>query len=378
MGRTVVVVGQGNIGSHTGQLVARKAECTTVTLCDRDKYEKSNVISQCITSGEAGRGKAQVQALRLKRINPALSVTAIPEPVENVPMGRLRGDLLLGCVDNRKARQYLSETARHLGIPFVDGGVHADGLLARVSVFPPHAEAACVECSWTQRDYDLIERLNFPCQVAHAPTGTSVAASAPRTGAPAELGALAAALQVIECGPFLTGAPPRLDGAYEIVVDAKSGRTLVSRIPRNAHCRMADHAPWRIRRIAEAPEDITLAQALALGSPSGTGARLWLAHQPFVTRLGCMGCGDELEMLRLRRAIGDRERVCRKCRGRLEPTAADLVSSLTLDEVSAGTRARTLCSLGFDAHDIFTVLGGGANDPQHFELCGVDARTTRR
>jgi molybdopterin/thiamine biosynthesis adenylyltransferase len=373
MGRTVVVIGQGNIGSHTAPLVARKPECTELILCDRDKYDRSNVTTQCITHGEVGRGKAQVQALRLKRINPALRVTAIPEPVERVPMGRLRGDVLLACVDNRKARQYLSETARHLGIPLVDGGVHADGMLARVSVFPPHAGAACLECSWTQRDYDAIEQA-YPCDVAHPPAGTR----APRTGSPAELGALAAALQVIECGPFLSGGAPRLDGAYEIIVDAKSGRTLVSQIPRNENCRMSDHAPWRIRRLAEGPEDITLAQALALGASSGSGPRLWLEHQPFVTRLRCMGCGGELEMLRLRRAISDRERVCRTCRGRLEPTAADLASSLARDEVPEAARARTLRSLGFDAHDIFTIGCDGAADPLHFELRGVDARAVRR
>jgi molybdopterin/thiamine biosynthesis adenylyltransferase len=377
MGRTVVVVGQGNIGSHLAPLLARMPECTEMLLCDRDTYDRSNVATQCITPGEIGRGKAQVQALRLRRINPALRVTAIPEPVEHVPMGRLRGDVLLACVDNRKARQNLSETARHLGIPLVDGGVHADGLLARISVYPSHADAACLECSWTQHDYDAIEEA-YPCDIAHPPAGTPASPAAPRTGAPAELGALAAALQAIECRRLLSGEPPRVEGAYEIVVDAHSGRTLVSRIPRNEHCRLADHAPWRIRRLAEGPEDITLAQALAPGSSSGSGTRLRLGHQRFVTRLRCMGCGDELEMLRLRRAIGDRERVCRKCRGRLEPTAADLVSSLTLDEMNAATRARTLRSLGFDAHDIFTVARDGAADPQHFELRGADARTVRR
>ena len=117
-------------------------------------------------------------------------MTAVSLPVETVPLGRLRADVILACVDSRAARQYLNQAARHLGVPLIDAGVFPDGLLARVSVFLPGAEHACLECTWDQADYDAIEQ-SYPCQ-----GGVPDAAA---SGAPAHLGALAAAVQAIEC-----------------------------------------------------------------------------------------------------------------------------------------------------------------------------------
>jgi hypothetical protein len=74
-------------------------------------------------------------------------------------------------------------------------------------------------------------------------------------------------------------------------------------------------------------------------------------------------------MLRLRRSLTDRDRSCRRCRGRLEPAAADLRSSLALGELPAAAHARTLRSLGLEDHDIFGVQRGGTT--RHFELRGT-------
>jgi adenylyltransferase/sulfurtransferase len=361
MGRTVVIVGLGNVGSHAAPLLARMLDVSRIVLIDRDKYGPSNVTGQSITPGECGRSKAQVQGLRLRRIRASLRVTAIAAPVERVPLGRLRGDVILACVDNRAARQYLNQAARHLGVPLIDAGVHADGMLARVSIFRPEASSACLECAWSQRDYDAIEQA-YPCQPEGAP-------AAPPTGAPAHLGALAAALQAVECQRLLAGAAGPA-GSHEIVVDANSHKTLATRYLRNPECRLANHEPWRIRRLEQGPEDLTAAEAVGLGASTGTpvAGRLRIEGQPFVTRLRCLTCGAQVPTLRLRCRLSNRDRTCKVCRGRLEAAASDIVSSLSLDELPGPDRSRSLRALGLDAHDIFAVEIRGTT--HHCELRG--------
>jgi molybdopterin-synthase adenylyltransferase len=371
MGRTAVIVGLGNIGSHTAPLVARMSDVSHVVLVDRDRYDRSNLASQSITPGECGRSKAHVQGIRLRRIRPGLRVTAIPAHVDQVPLGRLRSDVILGCVDNRAARQYLNQASRHLGVPLVDAGVHADGMLARVSTFLPGADAACLECGWSQREYDAIEQA-YPCQ----PAGTSPAAP---TGAPADLGSLAAALQAIECRRLLlSGLAAPADGSHEVIVDANSHRALSTHYRRNADCRLADHDAWRIDRLRHGPEDLTLAEAIDAGVPAGERGegRLRVEGQPFVTALRCLSCGGQTPTLRLRRSLADRDRICKRCKGRLEPVASDIVSALSPGELPAWAQARSLRALGLDAHDVFAVESRGTT--RYFELHGPDTGARRR
>ena len=77
------------------------------------------------------------------------------------------------------------------------------------------------------------------------------------------------------------------EGSYEIVIDAASRRQHVTRLVRNGACRLPEHEPWVIQTIARGPEDITVAQALALGPKPGaaSGASLRLDGMPFVAAL---------------------------------------------------------------------------------------------
>lgn len=370
MRRTLVVVGLGNIGSHLVAHLARMPEVSRVVLVDQGRYDDTNLRTQAITPGEVGRRKAQVQGLRLKRINPSLEVIAVGRPVEAVPLGRLRGDAILACVDSRAARQYLNQAARHLGVPLIDAGVHPDGLLARVSTFLPGAQNACLECTWDQVDYDALEQ-SYPC-LGGAPRAAS-------TGAPAHLGALAAAVQAIECERLLCGpSSPAADGSQEIVIDAASRRQQVTRFVPNAACRLSEHEPWSIRRLDRLPDDMTVIQALALGSKtrSAHGAGLSLDGISFITRLTCLECGHRTPVFGLRRGGAGHRRACGLCGGRLEATGADIVSSLALDVLPEGTGARSLKALGFEPGDVFAVRR--REHTGFFELAGTGTRATRQ
>ncbi|MDX6614340.1 MAG: molybdopterin-synthase adenylyltransferase, partial [Blastocatellia bacterium] len=103
--KSVVVIGAGgNIGSHLVPHLGRMPNVARVTLIDRDVYEPPNLLTQDITPRDVGRRKALVQARRLARINPDLRVRAIAEAVERVPLGLLRADVILACLDSRRAR----------------------------------------------------------------------------------------------------------------------------------------------------------------------------------------------------------------------------------------------------------------------------------
>ena len=129
--RGVIVVGAGgNIGSHLVTHLARMPQLDSVTLIDRDVYEASNLQTQDITPQDVGKRKTAVQARRLKRINPAIRVTAIHDSVERVPLGKLRSNVILACLDSRVARQHVNQFAWRLGVPLIDAGVEAGGMLA--------------------------------------------------------------------------------------------------------------------------------------------------------------------------------------------------------------------------------------------------------
>jgi hypothetical protein len=126
-------VGAGAIGSHVLPHLARSPRVSRVTIVDRDTYELANLSGQDIDAHGIGRPKAVAQMRRLRRINPALELHAIYGAVEDLPLGALRGDVILGCLDSRFARMTLNQASRRLGMPFVDAGVEPTGMLARVA-----------------------------------------------------------------------------------------------------------------------------------------------------------------------------------------------------------------------------------------------------
>ncbi|HVS04231.1 MAG TPA: ThiF family adenylyltransferase, partial [Thermoanaerobaculia bacterium] len=224
-GATLAVVGAGgNVGSHLVPLLARLPAVGRLVLVDRGSYQAADLVTQAITPRDVGRPKARVQARRARRLRPQLAVEALHADLAAVPPGRLRGAALLACLDGRAARQRVNELARWLGMPWIDGGVRADGLLARADLYGAGEESACLECAWSEQDYAALETAD-PCGEGEpAPTG-----------APAALGALAAALQALLCGRLLAGeAPPALpeggDG-WRVVLAAGHGRAQATRLP---------------------------------------------------------------------------------------------------------------------------------------------------
>ena len=361
-GSVTVVGAGGNIGSHLVPHLGRMPGVRRVTLLDRDVYEKKNLASQDITRYDLGKPKATVQARRLRRINPALAVTAIVEAVENVPLGLLRGDLLLACLDSRAARRSVNLSAWRLGRPWIDAGVRGEELLARLNVYVPGPGQPCLECAWDARDYETLEQA-YPCAGEDAP---------PATNAPSGLGALAASLEALECQKWLAGERERVAVGQQVTISALTHRHYVTRFAHNPACRF-DHEVWHVERVDRRPDQLTVGQLFALGRESAGGTeplRLQVAHQMFARALVCPACGQRREIpLRLLGRLRPSEQACAACRQRMRAAGADLLEWLPEADIAPAVQEAPLRALGIRRGDVVTVAGGAC--AAHFQIGGM-------
>jgi molybdopterin/thiamine biosynthesis adenylyltransferase len=359
--KSVVVVGAGNIGSFLLGHLARQPAIRRLTIIDRDTYEAKNLWGQDIGLREVGRPKASLQARRVRRINPALEVGALVDAVENVPLGCLRADVILACLDSRQARRYVNQAAWRLGVPWIDAGVDPDGLLARVNVYWPGPDAPDLECGWSQADYDALEQA-YPCdQEATSPAPTN---------APSSLGALAAALQAIECDKLLGGRAEEALIARQVVLDARWQRHFVTALRRDPHCRF-DHRTFDIEQLDFAPSELSLGRVLALApvvrTPHGE-MTIRVEGHTFVTEVRCPRCGDSRQtFFRLSGRLRRSEEFCATCRRGRIPSGRDSVEHLT-SLLPKSQLVRSLHSFGFRRGDVFTLAAGEAES--HFQIGG--------
>jgi molybdopterin/thiamine biosynthesis adenylyltransferase len=353
----VVVVGLGNIGSHLVPHLARLFEVKRITLIDPDSYEIPNIVSQEITWADAGRPKVEVQARRLRALHRGLTIRTWRSRVQDVPLGRLRADAIFGCLDTREARRCLNQAAWRLGIPLLDAGVRADGMLARVDVFVPGSrDAPCLECAWSDEDYEQLE-------VAYACGATSTKA----TGAPSALGALAASLQAVEFGKLARGEFETLAADRRVMFDARHHVHTVTRIPRNPECRF-DHGLWQTQ---DAPLAAPEYKLLDLPIPQGSrSVSVSVAERPFATRLRCTDCGSTADHVCLADRIPRKTRTCTTCGGERIAPGFDLRAGLRIDNAPASVLERSLLSLGLRRGDVFAlnvVFHGGGDAQVHYE-----------
>jgi len=361
-GKSVTVIGAGgNIGSHVVAHLARSTGVRRITLIDHDLYDDTNLRSQDIRRRDVGRPKVTVQARRLREIDPTLEIEALATSVEAVPLGRLRCDVLLAGVDSRAARRAINALAWRLGVPWIDAGVNGEELLARINVYVPGAGQPCYECAWSDRDYETLEQA-YPC------AGATPAA----TNAPSALGALAGALQVLECRTLLAGDWEQVAVGRQVTVSARGHRELVTSFRPNPGCRF-DHQTWRIERLGRRIDDCTVAQALEIGRraiASDAVMGLKVVDQVFARKLSCLACGASREFTPyLFGRLGRTARTCDRCGGTMRVAGFDVIEWLRAPELPVAIRDASLRSLGVRPGDVLA-LGAGERTA-HFEIGGT-------
>jgi molybdopterin/thiamine biosynthesis adenylyltransferase len=363
MAHVLVVGAGGNIGSHLVPHLGRMPGVSRVTCIDRDRYEEANLSTQNILPRDIGKPKAVVQAAHLKTIAPSLSVSALHDAVENIPLGLFRADVIVACLDSRRARLTVNEAAFRLGVPWLDAGVHGDGCLARIQFFIPVGGMPCLECAWDSADYAAVEQ-EYPC-------GAGALAGPASSAASSSLGALAASLQALECARWIAGDREHALGGRELLIDAKHRKQFVTVSRRNQRCRMPDHEPWSIAPSGLVAESADVGTLLDLGShaiaESGS-VDVAIAGQRLVALLTCPSCGRSRSTFHLDRGLRDAGPRCWRCRRRLEAAPFDVSDTAPVRSLPASVRAMRLVDVGLHAGDVASFTSGHA--AAHFEIGG--------
>jgi adenylyltransferase/sulfurtransferase len=355
-GKRLVVVGAGgNIGSHLVPLLARMPGVARLTLVDSDCYEEKNVQSQAINPSDLGQPKARVQARCARRINPELEVVPIVDRLENVALGHLRGDVILACLDSKESRRHCAnEIAWRLGVPWIDAGVEASQMLARVNVYLPAAGQPCLECAWSDRDYAELAVVH-PCDDGVTRT--------PATNAPACLGALAAALQALECQSLLVGKSALI--GRQVLIEAATHRHFLTAYRLNPNC-LFDHKTWEISALRRTPQELSIGAVLELAPPSKIPAALAFGGRMLVKRLDCPKCGFARRVFQLQGRLRRGDRFCARCGREMLSAGFHMKARLSNADLGPGDADRSLASLGLRAGDVISL--GNGTDEQYFEL----------
>jgi len=360
--KSATVVGIGNVGSPLIPQLARLPALGRVTLVDFDVYEEKNLASQDIAPRDVGRPKVEVQARRLRRIAPWIEVEPIPARVEDVPLGRLRADVILAGLDSRIARRWVNQAAWRLGVPWIDGGVDGAGLLVRVNAYRPGPGAPCMECGWDPADYEA-ETLEqpYPCN----PEAGNVAP----TNAPACVGNVAAGLIAVECHKVLSGDAEHFVHGRQILIDLRNQKHYLTRYDPDPNCQF-DHESWDIEPLDESPAGLTVAQIIRMAAGEGgecPGWSLGVEGQTFGCRQYCANCCKTTrDFIYMTRRIPPARSRCATCGGPLQVRGFDMVESLELPALSGSQRRRSLRSLGLRPGDVVTIRHPAA--VRHFEL----------
>lgn len=299
----VLVVGAGALGNEVLKLLALTGIGWTLVY-DPDAIERSN-LSRTVLFREAdeGRNKAEVAAARLRELDPEVRAHAqAANVIQRAGLGVfLWADVVIGAVDNREARVFISSACARAGRAWVDGAI--ERLSGVVRAFRP-AEGACYECTMNATDRKLLAERRSCALLArdvvaagHVPT-TAVAASI--------VGAMQVqeAVKLLHGQPALVGEGLHLDGLWNEV----------SRVtyPRREDCPGHDHL-GPVTPLGCGSRDVTLGALLDRAEAAlGAGTTLDLSRD-VVHRLTCPECGAVSRAGAVLGALREAEARCPAC-----------------------------------------------------------------
>jgi len=356
-GVSIVIVGTGGLGAPLVGEIAQLPGVRTMVLVDHACCGEAGATHEGAMRRELGRPKVDVQARRAQRINPQLEIAPIHARVETVPLGRLRGRVILAAVDSAAARRRVNQAAWRLGIPWIDGRVSRRGGKVSVRSYVPGPDAPCLECARGPADDDVPRRS----------TGTA-AKGEPVEAAPGGR-AVAAGLMAAECMRLLEANGEYPIGGRQVLIDLRR-HVLHATLPeRNVRCPF-DHAVWSIEPVAQSPTKLTPAQAIrAAAGVRGLcpGWAMRLEGLSFARRQYCATCRTVTsDSIYIAERIPWRSRQCPTCGRPMQVRRRDTFEALELSALKKPERRRTLHSMGLREGDVYTVEG--PRGTWHYEL----------
>lgn len=288
---TILIVGAGALAQPLVQNLALSG-VGELRVVDFDEFESHNASRSIYypTSGEQerlGLMKAKVVAHKafpqMRAAEPVMRYALVP--LQELGLGAFDGvDVVLSAVDNPRARAYISDACRFLGIAMVEGGF--DGPTVSMSCFRAvEAEDAedepCYRCS----NPHVVG--TFSCQ--------RYAAEASRQGIIAAIQPAASAL----AGLMAEAAIQALHGSHpasfkRTTLDVRSGEFRRYGLTRNSNCPgIHERNTYEPIDVGVGPDEPLEALIEAAEVQLGPGTRIDLA-EPFVVEAFCLTCGTPI------------------------------------------------------------------------------------
>jgi molybdopterin/thiamine biosynthesis adenylyltransferase len=147
---TVAVCGVGGLGGTIIELLARQG-IGHLVIIDNDKFAENNLNRQIMaTEGDLKKSKVKVAATRIKKINSAVTVTAVNKKIDSKNVKNLIKDagVVIDGLDNLMTRQTVADACNKLKIPFVHGAIAGfNGQLMTIFPGDKGLSAICGPCT---------------------------------------------------------------------------------------------------------------------------------------------------------------------------------------------------------------------------------------
>lgn len=143
---TAAVIGIGGLGCNIAVHLAG-AGIGELILCDFDKVSESNLNRQFLyTANDIGKEKVFASEEKLKNFSPNIDISAYNLKAEKncIPEEFRECDIIFLAVDNKEAREVLSDFSKENDIPLMLGGI--DGFYGKTYLYIPH-KTPCPECA---------------------------------------------------------------------------------------------------------------------------------------------------------------------------------------------------------------------------------------
>jgi adenylyltransferase/sulfurtransferase len=149
----VLLIGVGGIGCAAAAYLAASG-AGNLRVVDFDTVDETNLGRQVLYArGHIGELKANVAAERLRKINPHIAVTAMPERLTGAALGKTvaAADVVLDCSDNFATRFEVNDACVAASVRLISGSaIRFEGQLA---VFgPDFSSSPCYRCLYDEAD----------------------------------------------------------------------------------------------------------------------------------------------------------------------------------------------------------------------------------
>jgi len=130
MEKKIVLIGVGALGSHAALFLRNLGD---LRVCDMDRIEPKNILSQFHSTMGKGRNKAfSLQQTFAGLFGVRVEANSNQLTSLNAEQVFRDADLIVDCTDNLAARQTIQQYASQAAIPCLHGAISADGTFARI------------------------------------------------------------------------------------------------------------------------------------------------------------------------------------------------------------------------------------------------------